>query len=144
VRYGWILTLVFLLTSPAVAGWESKSFVDRLTGEKTFYAELPAKQGNATLFVGCVNEEVIADIHFPSRISDDQAAVRYSFDNESVVERETNVSPNGTALWLWLISGREIIQKIRRSQRLQMEVEDRLLEFDLTGADEAIAPIHCH
>jgi hypothetical protein len=93
--------------------------------------------------VACLYGELFPDIHFPSRISDGQVEVSYRFDEDPVVTRVTNVSPDGTALWLWLISGREIAQKIRKSKRLRVEVEKRSIEFDLTGADQALAPIHC-
>jgi hypothetical protein len=143
MRYGWSLALVCLLVSPAVAGWETESFIDRLTDKKSFYAQLPANEDGATLYVACLYGELFPDIHFPSRISYGQVEVSYRFDEDPVVPRVTNVSPDGTALWLWLISGREIAQKIRKSKRLRVEVENRSIEFDLTGADQALAPIHC-
>ena len=142
MRYSWSFALVCLLASPAVAGWETKNVIDRLT-EKTFYAELPAKEGGAILFVGCLYGELYPDIHFPARIGEGEIEVVYRFDEDPVVSRATNVSPDGNALWIWLISGREIAQKIRKSKRLQIEVENRSFEFDLTGADQALAPIHC-
>ena len=143
MRYGWSLSLVCLLVSPAFAGWETKSLIDRLTEKKSSYAELRAKEDGATLYVGCLYGELYPDIHFPGRIGAGQVEVIYRFDEDPVVSRVTDVSPDGNALWLWLISGREIAQKIRKSKRLQMEVENRSIEFDLTGADQALAPIHC-
>jgi hypothetical protein len=143
MRYAWSVTLVGFLVSPAIAGWDTKSYIDRLDNRKAYYAELSAKDASATLFVGCLNGEIFPDIHFPSRISDDRVEVNYQFDDGPAVFRETNVSPEGTSLWLWLISGRETVQRIRKSKRLRLEVEDRKIEFDLTGADQALAPIHC-
>ena len=142
-RYSWNFALAFLLASPAAAGWETKNVIDRLTEKKTFYAELPAKEGDATLFVGCLYGELYPDVHFPSRIGQGEIEVTYQFDEDPVVSRATNISPEGNALWLWLISGREIAQTIRESKRLQMEEGDRSIEFDLSGADRALAPIHC-
>ena len=142
-RYSWNFALVLLLASPAAAGWETKNVIDRFTEKKTFYAELPAKEGDAILFVGCSYGELYPDVHFPSRIGQGEIEVIYQFDEDPVVSRATNISPEGNALWLWLISGREIAQTIRESKRLQMEEGDRSIEFDLSGADRALAPIHC-
>jgi len=144
VRYGWSLALVCLLASPAIAGWESKGFMDNLNNKKSFFAGLAAKDGSATLFVGCLYGELFPDIHFPSRLGEGQVEVSYQFDEDPLMQRVTNLSPDGNALWLWLISGREMAQKIRKSKRLRMEVNNRPIEFDLTGADQAIAPIHCY
>ena len=66
-----ILAIIALLigSSPiASAAWQTGSFVDRMTEKKYAYAELPAKDGGATLYVGCMNGRVQPDIQFPSRV----------------------------------------------------------------------------
>jgi hypothetical protein len=86
---------------------------------------------------------ILPQIEFPRRVSYGEVGVTYRFDEGAVVPRMTPVSPDGTSLWLWISSGPEISQKIRRSKRLRMQMERTFIDFDLTGADAAIAPIHC-
>ena len=58
-----MLALCFVPTI-AVAEWKIGSFVDRTTDKRYNYAELPAREGKAVLYVGCVDGKISPDIQF--------------------------------------------------------------------------------
>lgn len=132
-----------MATSVASAEWKTGNFVDRMTDRKESYAELPASEGNASLYVGCVNGKIAPDIKFPERIGFGEVGVTYRFDDGPVVPRITRIPSDGKSLWLWIGGDREAVAQIRRSKRLRVQIKAMFLEFDLTGADAAIKPIRC-
>lgn len=141
------LPVVFfvLVTIPsASAAWKTGSFVDRMTDKTYAYAELPAKDGNATLYVGCMNGHVSPDIQFPARVGFGQMGVTYRFDDKTVVPRIVQLPSDGKSLWLWIGSNAEALATIKRSKRLRVQTKQMFLDFELAGAEVAIKPIRCN
>ena len=130
-------------SSAALAEWKTGSFVDRMTDRKETFAELQAKEGAATLYVGCMNGHISPDITFPERIAYGEVGVTYRFDEGQVVPRIARLPSDGKALWLWISSGPETALRIRRSKRLRVQLKEAFFDFDLTGAETAIKPIVC-
>lgn len=138
-----ILALLIGSLPVASAAWQTGSFVDSMTEKKYAYAELPAKDGGATLYVGCMNGRVQPDIQFPSRVGYGDLGVTYRFDEGPVVPRIVRLPDDGKALWLWISSEAEALAKIRKSKRLRIQTKTVFLDFDLAGASAAIQPIRC-
>jgi hypothetical protein len=134
---------VLATVSSASAAWKTGSFVDRMTDKKFSYAELPAKDGNATLYVGCMNGNIMPDIRFPARIGYGQLGVTYRFDEGPVVPRIVQLPSDGKSLWLWISGDAEVLATIKKSKRLRVQTKEMFLDFDLTGSSPAISPIRC-
>lgn len=142
----WLVTTTLLIvatTLSASATWNTGSFVDRMTDRKYAYAELPSKDGTAKLYVGCMNGNVMPDIRFPARVGYGEMGVSYRFDEGPVVPRMVQLPQDGKALWLWIGSDAEALATIKRSKRLRVQTKAMFLDFDLTGAGQAVASIRC-
>jgi hypothetical protein len=137
------ISMLFLSNGYAVAEWRTGSFVDKMTDRKYLYASLQAKEGQAELYVGCVNGQISPDIYFPSRLYSSGVGVTYRFDEEALVSRIASLPMDGLHLWLWIGSGPQTALKIRKSKRLRLQVDKTFYDFDLTGGDKAISPITC-
>jgi hypothetical protein len=143
--FSLLAVCLFVVAGPpsAMAAWKTGSFIDRMTDKTYRYAELAPKEGSGTLYVGCMNGSVSADIQFPTRVGAVEMGVTYRFDEKPVAPRIVRLPANGKSLWLWLGSEAEAVASIKRSKRLRVQTREMFLDFDLAGADGAIKPIRC-
>jgi hypothetical protein len=138
-----IALLVFLADTTAYAEWRVGHFVDRMTDRKETYATLLAPGTSVEMYIGCKNGTVFPEIVFPKRIGVYEIGLTYRFDNGEVVPRIMPLSSDGQSVWPWLMDAEDAVGLIRKSKRLRIQVQRVFLDFDLTGADAAIGPIHC-
>jgi hypothetical protein len=142
-RIAIVCLLVAAFATPAAADWKVGHFTDKLTDRKETYAATFARDTAVRLYVGCMNGRIFPQIEFPRRVGVYEIGLNYRFDNDKVVPRIATMSQDGRSIWLWILDAEAQTQRIQRSKRLRLQIQDIVLDFDLTGADAAIRPIRC-
>ena len=157
-----------LTSQPANATWKANSTTDPLTKEKHPYMSSAGKGAirqfghNVTsqLIIYCVqlpNQGVpypSADLLFSERVGVGGVTARFRFDTGLVHVREMEASHNGNQFSLLTGLGGILIQykgpfdEFKTSKKLRTEVSlpwagDTVIEFDTSGASEALDGIPC-
>jgi hypothetical protein len=145
------LAIAALLVSsvPTLAEWRMQTFTDQMTDRRETSATLAA--GNSThaaLRVHCMNSSLFPEIVFDEVIGFGRIGANYRFDDGPMEQRIMPISASGRELWLWLGEPAAIAKQIGKSKRLRVQVfprggEATFFNFDLAGAEKAIAEISC-
>lgn len=131
------------LATPAHSAWEVERHKDRMTDKTIASARLASL--HAALVVTCGSGPTLT---FERPIALRRLGVNYRFDSDAVVPRIADMASDGRTVHLWLGNESEATRRIARGKRLRVEVfppaaERVFIEFDLTGAGEAIRGLGC-
>jgi hypothetical protein len=145
-----IAAAVALSALPAVAGtWSITTFKDPITNEMHKAAVLPAVSGAAVLRIQCRHGFVTPEIDFETSVGAFGVSTSFQFDDETVVQRVAGVSSDGRRVWPWSNAQSSVaIKRLSYGTRLRVQlfpigVPAVSLDFDLSGASEAIAQVKC-
>jgi len=137
-----LIALAVLLNLPSVpagAAWQVHTSTDRMTDRPVTDASL--RVPGATLHLHCeMGPTIRVDAPLPPR---SDIGVNYRFDQRALVPRMVFVSTDGRNLRPWMGAPRAGLQAVARAKRLRLEIFGpsgvQFLDFDLTGAREALA-----
>jgi hypothetical protein len=137
-----LCTALLIISTPALAAWNVTHFTDRMTDKSVAVATVSAPPG--TLRVTCSGPDII----FDSPIAFGHIGMNYRFDTDEMVPRIVPMASDGRTAWVWLSSALETRQRIARAKRLRVEIfpvglPRVFMDFDLTGANEAIKALGC-
>lgn len=144
------LVLVILITLGSsvahAAGWSVHTSTDPMTDKPYTVATLSPSTGAGTLRVRCVNGKVFPDVFYDRRVAVYETGVAYRFDNGPTKSFMMRVSPDGTDVWVWMgypDPAPGVLAQMRKSKRLRVQVANDFMDFDLSGAREALAQVRC-
>jgi len=140
------LAALWVLTVPCLAEWDVQAFQDRMTDRKEAVATLAPKDGTGSVVVGCMNGRIFPRVSFPARIGVYEIGATYRFDNTPVEMSIARLSANGRDVWLWMGApdpSAAIVERMRKSKRLRVQIGDHFLDYDLAGAEKALAGLRC-
>jgi hypothetical protein len=142
--------------SPALAEWKTQNVTDQMTDRASVVVTLASSTPVAAkLRVSCYPSMVghpaflFPEIVFETAVGFGKVSATYRFDNRTVEPRIVPVLDGGRAVSLWPAQPVDAAKEIGKSKRLRVQVfpaaggEPLFLDFDLTGADKAIAQIRC-
>jgi len=159
-------TLVFAPGSQAAnATWKANSFTDPLTKEKHLYMS-SAGHGAIRQFGHTVTSQLIIfcaqppeegvpflalDLLFSEKVAVGDLNARFRFDDGLVHVQEMEASHNGNQFTLlsgWGSGLRSVEGEFRTSKKLRTQVSlpwagDAVIEFDTSGASEALSKVPC-
>lgn len=142
-----LIALAMTFATGAHAAWDIQRFTDPLTDRTYASAELLPTTGPGKLAVHCVNGGATADLVFPRVIGFGEIGANYRFDDASVVMRIAPIATSGRDIWMWLHDA-ESIRRMTKAKRLRVQLfpvasEPVFIDFDMTGAAEAISQVRC-
>lgn len=145
----WNLSAVLLAFAVTVAhaDWKVQTYRDPLTDKTVANAELVPQSGPGKLSVHCVNGTATADLVFAGIIGFGTIGATYRFDDGPVTMRIAKIPDDGRTVWLWFHEA-ESIRKMTRASRLRVQLEPiarpaMFIDFDMTGAKDAISKVKC-
>lgn len=87
-----------------------------------------ARDGDATLLVGCLNGQVLPRLVWPQRIGFGTLGMTYRVDNGPTVPRMAMLSQDGRTLYAWPLSEGGVL----RARRVQVTISGDVYDFDVT------------
>lgn len=139
-----ILTLVAMLTSAATpaSAWYVSTHKDPMTDRIETSALVI--DGNATLYVGCMNGQPQARLMWPKRVGyGDSVGLSFRIDQGEVVPRFAFLSQDGKDLWPWPGAPEEGINALARGKRLRVSISGNVFNFDLGQGGSPLPTIKC-
>jgi hypothetical protein len=155
----WDMSKIFAITvalaSPALADWQTHTNTDRMTDRQDIYVTVDSSESAAKLRISCYPSMLgrpaflLSEIIFDQPIGFGEISMTYRFDQKALEPRILAASSSGREVRPWLLAPAAAAKEIARSKRLRAEIfpiarASVFLDFDLTGADKAIAQIRCH
>jgi len=133
----------------AHAAWDIQKYTDPLTDKTYTSAELIPKSGPGKLDIHCVNGSPWPDLVFTGIIGFGKIDANYRFDDGTVIMRSTTIANDGRTVWLFLQWPPFNVQKMTKAKRLRVQLfpvarDPVFIDFDMTGAAEAISQVKCH
>lgn len=124
----------------ALAAWTVTPFVDPMTDRHHAVATVSSPEG-VLLRVRCLNGRPFPDIVFPGVIGFGEIGITHRIDSAAPVPRIAPTGTDGRSLYLL-----ESVPALSRAKRLRVTVfpigaDSVFLDFDLTGAGEAISAV---
>jgi hypothetical protein len=140
-----VVALAMLGATPAFAGWQISTFKDQTRDRSEFAATLMASAGDGALRLQCMNGRPSLFIQLSKPVVPVETGLSYRFDSGEVVPRLVSTSRDGRDLWVWMTSTSPTAELSGR-RRLRVTVfplgePSRFLDFDLSGADRAVAVV---
>lgn len=142
--YGLLATLL-PITSVAATIWKLEDTIDPLTDEKSVIAHSSYADGaiNRTIAVICRSKEAVVHVDFGEYLNTSMVKVRYRIDSAPMVGSFWIPSASGTTIW---DNDASLMRQLMNGSKFTVEAKDfrgvsHLATFDLTGANNAIAPV---
>lgn len=116
-----------------------------MTDKPSITATLPTD--GAELRISCMHGKPFPEIVFNHVVGLGRIDTKHRFDDGPIVLRDSPLSSSGAAVWPWFMEPADY-QRIVKSHRLRVQLFPLaspaiMLDFDLTGAREALSQIAC-
>jgi hypothetical protein len=148
MRTSIISALIIASCSPALAGWQTETFTDPLTDRKHVAASLDPTSGAGQLQVHCINGKPMADFTFSGIVGFGDVGTSYRFDDGPVTMRFAKIFNDGRVIHPWILDSRDAVLKLSKAKRFRIQISPIgqpviFLDFDMTGASDAISKVKC-
>ncbi|PPQ42108.1 hypothetical protein CKO39_18130 [Rhodopseudomonas palustris] len=127
-----IAAVIFAIGIQSTASaWHLSSYRDKMSDRRETSALVI--DGDATLYVGCMNGQPQARLRWLQRIGyGSDLGITYRFGQGPIVPRTAMLSQDGKDIWPWLGDPGEAIASLRNTNRLRVQIRGTVLDFDLT------------